>query len=208
MDVMSDLLTITDAARTKVLEVRGNESDPEDLALWLEISGEANGSYTYDMYFRRLDEAGDADTVVSTENFSLVVPGDGADKLVGATLDFSGAGMVMNNPNHPEVAEAPPGPWVDGTLDSDVARQVLAVLEEQVNPQIAAHGGRADLVSVKDTTAYVRLSGGCQGCAMSTATLREGIEVAILDGVPGIDEVLDVTDHATGENPYYAPADA
>jgi Fe/S biogenesis protein NfuA len=208
MDVMSDLLTITDVARTKVLEVRGNEPDPEDLALWLEISGEANGSYTYDMYFRRLDEAADTDTVVATDHFSLVVPGDGAEKLAGATLDFGGAGMVMNNPNHPEVPEAPPGPWIDGTLDSDVARQVLAVLEEQVNPQIAAHGGRADLVSVKDTIAYVRLSGGCQGCAMSTATLREGIEVAILDGVPGIDEVLDVTDHATGENPYYAPADA
>ena len=87
-----------------------------------------------------------------------------------------------------------------------MAPQVVAVLEEQVNPSIAAHGGRADLVAVKDTSVYLRLSGGCQGCGMAKATLTQGIEVMLREAVPEITEIVDVTDHAEGTNPYFEPA--
>ena len=80
------------------------------------------------------------------------------------------------------------------------------MLEEQINPAIASHGGRADLVAVEDWIAYLRLSGGCQGCGMASVTLSQGIEVAILDAIPEITEVVDVTDHASGDNPYYEAA--
>ena len=82
----------------------------------------------------------------------------------------------------------------------------MKVLEEQINPAIASHGGRADLVAVEESIAYLRLSGGCQGCSMAAATLSQGIEVAILDMVPEISEVRDVTDHASGTNPYFESA--
>jgi Fe/S biogenesis protein NfuA len=114
----------------------------------------------------------------------------------------------MQNPNQPAApAGASPamaGPPVD--LSGDVAQRVLQVLEQQINPSIAAHGGRADLVAVEDDAAYLRLSGGCAGCGMATVTLSQGIEVAIRDSVPEITRVIDVTDHAAGTNPYYEAA--
>jgi Fe/S biogenesis protein NfuA len=75
-----------------------------------------------------------------------------------------------------------------------------------VNPAIAMHDGSAELVAVEDETAYVRLGGGCVGCGMATVTLSQGIEVAITDNVPEIESVVDVTDHASGTNPYYEAA--
>jgi Fe/S biogenesis protein NfuA len=83
---------------------------------------------------------------------------------------------------------------------------VAQVIEAQVNPSIASHGGQAELVAVEDGTAYLRLSGGCQGCGMAGVTLTQGIEVAIRESVPEITTVTDVTDHASGANPYYEPA--
>jgi Fe/S biogenesis protein NfuA len=88
-------------------------------------------------------------------------------------------------------------------LSGDVAQRLLQVLDEQINPAIAAHGGRADLVAVEGDTAYLRLSGGCAGCGLAAVTLSQGIEVAIRESVPEIVNIVDVTDHASGTNPYY-----
>ena len=90
-------------------------------------------------------------------------------------------------------------------LSGTSAERIRQVLEGQINPSIASHGGRADLVRFDEATGTVelRLSGGCQGCAQSTATLRNGIEGALRAAVPEINEVVDVTDHAGGETPYY-----
>ena len=96
------------------------------------------------------------------------------------------------------------GPLPD--LTGDVAQRVAQVLEAQINPSIASHGGRADLVAVEADVAYLRLSGGCAGCGMAAVTLSQGIEVAITQSVPEIARVVDVTDHASGTNPYYEPA--
>jgi len=196
------LLTITDAARTKVLEVRANEPEPETLALWLEVSGTQGDAYTYDMYFQESDKAGDGDVVQALADLPLVIAADSVDKVRGATLDFVGTGMVMQNPNRPE----PPAPLTipKGDLSSDVAQRIIKVLDEHVNPAIASHGGRAELMAAENGIAYITMSGGCQGCAMSAQTLRQGIEVAILDNVPEITEVVDVTDHAVGSTPYYS----
>jgi Fe/S biogenesis protein NfuA len=96
------------------------------------------------------------------------------------------------------------GPPAD--LSGDVAQRIVQVLEQQINPSIAAHGGRADLVAVEDGSAYLRLSGGCAGCGMAAVTLSQGIEVALRESVPEITRVIDVTDHASGTNPYYEAA--
>ncbi len=86
--------------------------------------------------------------------------------------------------------------------------EVVAVhdlLEERVNPAVAAHGGHISLIDVVDHTAYIRLEGGCQGCGMADVTLKQGVEVMILENVPTITAVLDSTDHAGGTNPFFEP---
>ena len=99
-------------------------------------------------------------------------------------------------------AHGAPAPQLSG----EVAEQVAQILEQQINPAIAAHGGHAELVSVEDGAAYLRLSGGCQGCGMASVTLTQGIEVAIREAVPEVTQVIDVTDHASGTNPYFEAA--
>jgi Fe/S biogenesis protein NfuA len=83
---------------------------------------------------------------------------------------------------------------------------VQQLLDQRINPAIAAHGGMAQLVAVEDGTAYVRLAGGCQGCGMATVTVSQGIEAAITGALPEIIRVVDVTDHASGTNPYFEAA--
>jgi NFU1 iron-sulfur cluster scaffold homolog, mitochondrial len=83
-------------------------------------------------------------------------------------------------------------------------RAILTNLfETEVNPALASHGGFVELAEVKGKDVFIRLGGGCQGCASSRATLRFGIESSIRDALPYIEQVLDSTDHAAGENPYY-----
>jgi Fe/S biogenesis protein NfuA len=204
-DVVEPVLAVTDAAREKIAEVRADEPDSDTLALWVEISGQTGGAFQYTMELRPLAEAGPGDAVQRHDDLSVIVAADSIEQLAGATLDFTGAGMVMQNPNKPTArpgAAAPPA----ADLSGPVAQAVLTILDTEINPAIAAHGGRADLVAVDDGVAYVRMSGGCQGCGLASVTLSQGIEVAILDGVPEVESVVDVTDHASGDNPYYESA--
>jgi Fe/S biogenesis protein NfuA len=205
MKDMSELLAITEEARAKVLEVRDAEPDASGLALWVEVNGEQAGAYTYLMEFRPVAEL-DTDVVLQHhDDLPVAIPAGSAELLQGATLEFNG-GMVMQNPNRPVPASPAMADRPPADLSGDVPQRVIQVLEEQINPAIASHGGHAELVAVEDNVAYLRLSGGCQGCGMASVTLSQGIEVAILDSVPEITEVIDVTDHATGSNPYYEAA--
>ena len=91
-------------------------------------------------------------------------------------------------------------------LRGTVAEQVLSVVERVINPAIASHGGFVEVVAVEDRIAYVRLGGGCQGCGMAPVTLSQGIEATITDLVESVAKVVDATDHAQGDNPYYEQA--
>jgi Fe/S biogenesis protein NfuA len=203
MAELTALLTITQPALERILEVRGGEPEPETLALWLEVNGVQGNAFTYDMYFRRFDEAGEQDLVQHGDDLSIVVPEEHADNIRGATLDLSGGGLVLQNPNSPQLA---PSIAADLDLSDPIVVRVVEVLDTQINPQIAAHGGYAELVAIEAPVAYLRMGGGCQGCGMAAVTLSQGIEVALLDSVPEITEVVDVTDHASGTNPYYEAA--
>jgi len=217
---------ITPQARDKVLSIRASEAEADRLAVWLEVTGEADAQYTYDIYLLPVEEAGPGDVVIAGDDLSIVVAGSSLDKVTGATIDFSGdaftGGLLLDNPNKPAPAmpklpimSIPPlggagpspspavGAKPPADLSGDVAQRVVQILEQQINPSIAAHGGRADLVAVENDTAYLRLSGGCQGCGMATVTLSQGIEVAIKEAVPDVAHVVDVTDHQSGTNPYF-----
>ena len=198
------VVNLTESAVAEVLGVRASEPEPERMALWLAVTGVAGGNFTYDLYFQALADAGPDDVVQRHGDLSVVVPGPSVDKLRGATLDVSlvQGGLVMNNPNRPSPAVGTSAP---ADLSGDVPQRVMQVLEQQINPSIASHGGHADLVAVEGDTAYLRLSGGCQGCGMAKVTLTQGIETALQEAIPEIQHVVDVTDHASGTNPYYEP---
>ena len=180
--------------------------------MWVEVTGVSDTDFTYDMYLKSSDEAGtDAAIVEVSPGLNVVIPEGSADQLNGSTIDVSdgpsGGGLFIQNPNSPSPAVSPapqdqPTPQLSGPL----ADQIAQILEQQINPAIAAHGGHAELVSVEDGAAYLRLSGGCQGCGMASVTLTQGIEVAIREAVPEITRVIDVTDHASGTNPYFEAA--
>jgi Fe/S biogenesis protein NfuA len=212
VDTAQPVLRLTDEARARVLEVRGQEPNPDQLALCVEVGGVERGAWAYEMYLQPLEEVGPDDLVEEHEGLSVVVPGASVPHLRGAELDVNRNllepdGMVIRNPNRPPApadAASPAMAMPALELSGDVAQRVTQVLDQQVNPGIAAHGGRAELVQVEGDVAYVSMSGGCQGCAMSAATLRQGIETAIRHHVPEIAQVVDVTDHASGANPFYA----
>jgi Fe/S biogenesis protein NfuA len=206
------LVTLTPEAFKVVTEAIGQEPDPASLALWLEVRGVQAGSFVYDLYFQAASDADEGDVRTAQEELAIIVPADSVDRLRGARLEWSednGGGLVLVNPNSPppeEVAPNVPSEVLAKGITSPLALRVVAVLEQSVNPAIASHGGRADLVALNDEdgTAYLRLSGGCQGCAMSQMTLRQGIETALLEEVPELTKILDVTDHGSGENPFYS----
>jgi len=95
----------------------------------------------------------------------------------------------------------------EASPDDSLRGAVEELLNQQVNPAVAAHGGHISVERVEGTTVYLRMSGGCQGCAASAATLREGVERMLRAALPQIDKIVDVTDHEAGENPFYAKND-
>ncbi len=92
---------------------------------------------------------------------------------------------------------------IEADLSDPQAEQIQDLIETEINPQVASHGGHIALVGVKEDIVYIRMEGGCQGCSQSSATLREGVVTTIKSAFPEIRDVVDVTDHASGENPYF-----
>jgi Fe/S biogenesis protein NfuA len=206
------VVTLTDEARGIVADALAQEPNAEELGLWLEVRGVEAGKFAYDLYFQAVNDADDADVTYVVENVAVVIPANSVDDLRGSRLEWSSdgdGGLVMVNPNTPSLAQVAPGLPDDVLaqgLEGPLALEVIAVLERDVNPSIASHGGRADLVAMDENEAvvYLALSGGCQGCAMSRMTLTQGIEVTLRDQVPQLTAIVDVTDHAVGENPFYS----
>jgi Fe/S biogenesis protein NfuA len=207
---MESPLAITAKAQEKVLGFREGVADSERQAMWVEVTGVQKGEWTYNISLKPLDGAGPDDSLQYSGDLGVVVPEADIDKLSGATVDWSddlmSGGLLVVNPNKPD----PSSPAIAGRagvdLSGPVPQRVMQVIDEQINPAIAAHGGSAELVAVEDETAYVRLGGGCVGCGMASVTLGQGIEVAILESVPEVRQVVDVTDHASGTNPYFEAA--
>lgn len=89
---------------------------------------------------------------------------------------------------------------------SKIRERVQHIFNTQINPAVASHGGVIELLDVRGTDIYLRMGGGCQGCGMANVTLKQGIEATLREELPYVGSILDVTDHAGGNNPYYAPS--
>ena len=195
------MLTFTDRAREMVRAFmnQGDEGDLEALRIGVEGSPVAP---RFELTLVSRADRRDDEREVDVGDFAVLVAEDSMDRLDGATVDFvervNESGFEIRPKSGSRgaaaVVAAPTGP---------LAERVREVLDSQVNPAIAAHGGKIDLVDVRDTEIYLEMSGGCQGCAMSRMTLRQGVERMLRQSVPEITAVHDVTDHASGVNPYF-----
>jgi len=189
------VVSITPAARGKILELMKNEGR-EGLVLRMAIAGRGPGGFQYRLAFAPESERAPADPTFDAEGFKVVLEAASVEGLRGASIDYvespHGSGFKIDNPNPL---------WAD-----PVAQAVQKVLDEEINPAVASHGGHVALLEVKDAVAYIQLGGGCQGCGMVDVTLKQGIEVRIREAVPAIREIVDSTDHAGGKNPYYQPS--
>ena len=189
------LVTISPAARGKILELMKNEGR-EGLALRMAVAGRGPGGFQYKLAFAPESERAASDPMFDAGGFNVVVETASVESLRGASIDYvdsaHGSGFKIDNPN-PLSADA-------------TAQAVQKVLDDEINPAVASHGGHVALLEVKGDVAYIQLGGGCQGCGMVDVTLKQGIEVRIREAVPAIREIVDSTDHAGGKNPYYQPS--
>lgn len=195
-------LEVTDAALAKVLEVRSEEDDPEATGLRVTITGANGPEFSYDLSFEDISNAEENDHIYKVDDLVVIIPKANLEDLSGATLDLPSnpmqGGLVIRNPNRPKMLEGE-----DIELSGTPGEKLQQLLDQHINPSLAAHGGYAELVKMEQTVAHILMGGGCQGCAMSAATLRQGIEVMIAEAIPEITEIIDVTDHEAGENPFF-----
>jgi Fe/S biogenesis protein NfuA len=194
------MITFTERARAMVQEFV-DQSDENDLALRIGTSGSPVAP-SFDLTLVGMAERTDDEQMIDGGGFMVLVKSADAELLEGATVDF----VERVNESGFEVrparaARSGPG-RPSGIPTGPIADRVRSVLETQVNPAIAAHGGMISLVDVENTDVYVEMSGGCQGCALSRMTLKQGVERMLREAVPELTAVHDVTDHASGDNPY------
>ena len=147
------------------------------------------------------EDKGADDVQVDLGDFQVFVGKESAARLEGATVDF------VERVNESGFEIRPPAqsaaPRVEGEPTGELATKIRDVLDAQVNPAVSAHGGEIVLVDVKGTEIFIEMAGGCQGCALSRMTLKQGVERMVRQAVPEITAVHDVTDHGSGENPFY-----
>ena len=196
----STTLSVTPDALDMIVQLRDQEQGDGEFALSIEVTGFRGPQFSYELAFAPLEDKKEGWVEERHGDLAVIFPEADVGKLDGSTLELTDQGLAMNNPNSPAppTIEAP-----KGDLSGPLVDRVQQVLSEQVNPAIAAHGGGAELVSVDGTIAYLRLYGGCQGCGLAQVTLKQGIERIILESIPELTQVVDVTDHASGDDPYY-----
>ena len=192
------MITLTEAAKKKFLEITQAEGR-EGHALRVIVANGGTPQPEFALNFVEPDGGREDDVVEDGGEIKIYMDPVSAKFLDEATVDFiddlQQSGFKVEAPN--AGIPKPTGP---------VADALQKVLEEKINPNVASHGGWISLVAIEDETAYLRFGGGCQGCGMVNVTLKQGVERIIFEDVPGITRVMDVTDHASGTNPYYQPA--
>ena len=191
------MLTFTDRARDMVKSFI-DQSDGELSFLRIASHGSPMTPH-FELSLVARDERASEDREIALDDFTVLVPEGSLAVLEGATVDFvervNESGFEVRPVERTKAdLPAPEGP---------IADRVREVLASQVNPAISSHGGAINLIDVQDTEVYLEMSGGCQGCAMSRLTLRQGVERMLRQEIPELTAVHDVTDHASGENPYF-----
>lgn len=195
------MIRFTDRAREMVQTFLAG--DASEQALRVSVGGTPKAP-TFDLTLVDPAERKADEREVDGGGFPVYVGEVDVPLLEGATVDYVERVNESGFEVRPAASgDAPAGARTRGEAPTgEIADRVRQVLDDQVNPAIAAHGGMISLVDVEETDIYVEMSGGCQGCALSRMTLRQGVERMLREAVPELTAVHDITDHASGENPY------
>ena len=198
------IITVTPLALDELLKLRADEPDADQLGLHLSVISDPGEDFRYDLAFEVVTKAAFTDEVRThthdNRTIKVIIPADDVDSLNGATLDFTEQqGLVLRNPNRPQA------PAVDGlTGDDELSGSIRRIVSEDVNPALAAHGGFVTYVGHDgEGTVYMTMGGGCHGCSMSKMTMLDGVQTMLAERLPEVQRVRDLTDHSTGENPFY-----
>ena len=193
-------LTFTDKARDMVTSFMDVEEDGlQSLRIAVEGSPFAPN---YELTLVEAEARAATDVEVDAGAFTVLVDEGSVKRLDGARVDFvetiqESGFQITPDPDAVKAAMDEAGPG------GELAERVTHVLDTEINPAIAAHGGVINLVDVQGSEIFIEMAGGCQGCAMSRMTLRQGVERMVAQSVPEVTAIHDVTDHASGDNPYF-----
>ena len=185
------MLTVTEIARQKFTDILEKQQQT-GWPIRLSVIGRGIDSFAYDLVSVRPDSRRPDDRVIEADDLTFLVDSESAPSLEGSVVDYNTEkkGFQVDNPNTV---------WAD-----DLGQEVARLIIEEINPSIAGHGGAILPVDVRDNVVYIRMFGGCQGCGMANATLTLGVEKTLKEALPQIRQVVDITHHAAGTNPYYA----
>ena len=188
-------IDISDEAKSYILE-KIDSKGGENQGIEIIIDAKTDRKANYNIHFVDLSDTNSENISIDFENFQIFVSLEGVPYLEGTEIKINeDQELVAFNPNMSITK-----------LSGTVEEQIQHVLDEEVNPMVASHGGVVSLLEVKDSSAYLEFGGGCQGCGMIDVTLKQGVEVMIQEHIPEIEAIYDVTDHAEGKNPYYQPS--
>ena len=202
---IGQIITVTAEALQELVTMRDAEPEGDRLGLRLEIVSNPGEDFKYDLSFDVVTKAAFSDEVrthtrAEIGSLKVIIPAAALDLLEGSTLDHSATqGLVLRNPNKPLA------PTIEGLTSNDaLSAEVESLIKAEVNPALAAHGGFVTYVGHDgEGTAYLTMGGGCHGCSMSRMTMLDGVQTMLVEQIPEIERVRDLTDHASGENPYY-----
>ncbi|MCP3914599.1 MAG: iron-sulfur cluster assembly accessory protein [bacterium] len=189
----AELLTISEVAVEKIREFMGLGGHEDD-AIRLTLVPEARVQDKYQLEFVPADSAARTDVVADVSGLTFVLDPRSAELVRGTAMDYVdgmwSSGFRFESPDRLALMADPK------------ARRVQEVIDEGINPAVAAHGGSVTLVDVRDHAVYLEFGGGCQGCGLAPVTVRELVEKMLKEALPEIRQVVDLTDHTAGENPY------
>lgn len=192
------MIEITEAAQKYLVDLLSKQDD-EGVGVRIFITDPGTPMAETCLAYCRPGEQQEDDERIEFDGFPAWIDRRSKDFLKDAVVDFAedrmGGQLTIKAPNSrvPQVSE-----------DSPLEDKVNYVLHSQINPSLASHGGMVTLVEVvDDEVAVLEFGGGCQGCGMVDVTLKNGVEKALLEQLPELKGVRDVTDHSYTENAYY-----
>jgi Fe/S biogenesis protein NfuA len=192
------MVTITPAARDYFATLLEKQPEGTNLRICIDQPGTPNAGV--DLTYCPAGSEQDSDEPIDCQHFVLFVEAGSCESLAEAMIDFESDTMGG------ELTIRAPGLRGDRPADdAPLKERVGWVLEARINPMVASHGGHVSLVEVtSDNDVVLQFGGGCHGCGMVDVTLKQGVETTMKQEVPEIRRVIDATDHAKGDNPYYA----
>jgi len=188
-NIDSSYLEITDKALDFIKDHLKSSIDHNILKILVEPTSPLKANYNYIF----VNSQSDSDIQIEINDIKISIERETSSYIEGTIIEINKDGeLEVINPN-----------LSISKLNGPLEEQIQTLLDEQVNPMLASHGGNVMLEGIKDEAAYLRFGGGCQGCSQIDTTVKQGVEVMLKEAIPTLAGVYDITDHSEGESPFY-----